>query len=126
VRHTPFFHHPGHFLHDEMTHWGKNQLFIQKFPWLDVSKMWILWKMRLWKCEFCENWDFEIVNLVKNDIVKLWIWWKMRFWKCEFSEKWDFEIVNCVKIDILKLWILWKLRFWNCEFGEKWDFECEF
>ena len=32
----------------------------------DVSKMWILWKMRFQKCEFCENWDFENVNFVKN------------------------------------------------------------
>ena len=30
------------------------------------SKMWILWKMRFQKCEFCENWDFRNVNFVKN------------------------------------------------------------
>ena len=24
--------------------------------------------MRLWKCEFCEKWDFEIVNFVKNEV----------------------------------------------------------
>ena len=23
--------------------------------------MWILWKMRLSKCEFCQKWDFENV-----------------------------------------------------------------
>ena len=49
------------------------------------------------KCEFCEKWDFEIVNFVK---------------------KWDFEIVNFVKKEILKLWILWKVWFSNCEFCE--------
>ena len=39
--------------------------------------MWILWKMRLWNCEFCEN-----------EALKLWILWKkMRFWKCNFLDK---------------------------------------
>ena len=44
-----------------------------------ILKMWIMWKMRFWKCEFCEKWD-----------LKIWIMWKMRFWKCDFCEKWDF------------------------------------
>ena len=35
--------------------------------------MWILWKMRPWKCEFCEKWDFQ-----------MWILWRIRLWKCEF------------------------------------------
>ena len=38
--------------------------------------MWILWKMRLWKC-----------NFVKNYAVEMWILWKMRLWKCEFLDK---------------------------------------
>ena len=49
--------------------------------------MWILWKMRLWQCEFCEKWDFanvENVNCVKN---------------------WDFKSVNFVKNEIFKVWI---------------------
>ena len=75
------------------------------------------------KCEFCEKWDFENVNFVKNETFKMWIFSKMRSWKCEFCEKWDFEIVNFVKKETLKLWIWWKMRLWNCEFGEKWDFE---
>ena len=29
-----------------------------------VWKMWILWKLRLWKCELCEKWNFENVNFV--------------------------------------------------------------
>ena len=60
--------------------------------------MWILWKMRLWKCEFCEKWDFENMNFVKNETLKMWILWKMRLWK---------------------LWILSKMRFSKCEFLEK-------
>ena len=28
--------------------------------------MWILWKMRFWKCEFCEKWDFQNVNFRIN------------------------------------------------------------
>ena len=29
---------------------------------------WILWKMRFSKSEFCEKWDFQKVNFVKNEI----------------------------------------------------------
>ena len=58
-----------------------------------------VWKMRLWKCEFCEKWDFENVNFVKNQTLKLWILLKLRFWKCEFCEKWDLQNVN--------FWINW-------------------
>ena len=75
------------------------------------------------KCEFCQKWDFEIVNFVKNVILKMWILRKMRFWKCEFCKKWDFEIVNFVKNETLKIWILSKMRFSKCEFCEKWYFE---
>ena len=46
------------------------------------------------KCEFCVKWDFENVNLVKNEILKMWILPKMRFWKCEFSKNRDFQSVN--------------------------------
>ena len=44
------------------THWGKNPPFIQNLP-------------RIWcsKCEFCEKWDFQNVNFVKNEILKMWI-----------------------------------------------------
>ena len=71
------------------THWGKNQLFIQKLPWIwclkimnmnyvknEISEMWILWKMTFQKYEFCEKWDYESVNFVKNEIIKMW---KLRF-----------------------------------------------
>ena len=48
--------------------------------------MWILWKMKLWKCEFCDKWDFKKnVNFVKNEI---------------------FKNVNFVKNEIFKVWIV--------------------
>ena len=52
------------------------------------------------KCEFCEKWDFENVNFVKNEILKMWILGKLWFWNCEFCEKWDFVNVNFGKIEI--------------------------
>ena len=61
-------------------------------------KMWILtnlrffktvnlWRMRLWNCEFCQKWDFEIVNFIK---------------------KWDYENENFVKNEQF-----WKREFWD-------------
>ena len=58
-----------------------------EFSEKEALKMWIFWKMRFWKREFCKKWDFVNVNFVKNDIWKMWILWKMRFGKCEFLEK---------------------------------------
>ena len=52
-------------------------------------KMWVLWKLRIWKCEFCEKWDFEVVNFVK---------------------KWEFEIVNFDKNEIFGMWIFGKIK----------------
>ena len=46
----------------------------------DVWKMWILWNMRFWKCEFYDKWDFENMNFVKSEILKMWTYWKLRFW----------------------------------------------
>ena len=43
--------------------------------------------MRFWKCEFCQNWDFQNVNVVKIEILKMWILSKLRFSKCEFLYK---------------------------------------
>ena len=51
------------------THWGKNQHLLRIW----CLKIWILWKMIFWKCEFCEKWEFEIVNFVKIEIFKMWI-----------------------------------------------------
>ena len=51
-----------HFLKVEyihLTYWGKNPLFIQKFPWQ--------------KCEFCEKWEFKSVNFVEIGIFNIWI-----------------------------------------------------
>ena len=38
----------------------------RKFHRIWCLKMWILWKMRLWNCEFCKNWDFQDVNFWIN------------------------------------------------------------
>ena len=32
----------------------------------ETLKMSILWKMRQWVIDFCEKWDFEIVNMTQN------------------------------------------------------------
>ena len=55
----------------------------------DTLEMWILWKLRFWKCEFCENYFFENVNLSK---------------KCKFRN------VILVKIGNIEMWILPKMR----------------
>ena len=68
----------------QVSHWDKNQHFIQKFPrfWYlkNVnfvkkwdSETWILWKMRFQYCEFCEKWDFRNVDFVKNEFSDMWI-----------------------------------------------------
>ena len=36
----------------------------------EIFEMWILWKSRFSKCEFCEKWDFWNVNFVENEIFK--------------------------------------------------------
>ena len=41
------------------------------------------------KCEFCEKWDFEDVNFVKNVILKLWIFWINWGFCPSVCEKWD-------------------------------------
>ena len=84
-RHTPKWgpFHPG--LHSLAKKLGFNQVFTQfhtgakpnflsrNCQEFDVWKMWILWKMRLWKCEFCRKY-----------VWKMWNWSIMRFHKCEF------------------------------------------
>ena len=58
------------------NHTGAKPHFLSKNSLeFDALEMWILWKMRIWKCEFCEKWDFEIVIFVKNKILKMWILW---------------------------------------------------
>ena len=60
-------------------------------------------ELDVWKCEFYEKWEFEIVNSVINETLNMWILWKMLFLKCEFCEKWDFRNVNFVKNEIFKM-----------------------
>ena len=38
----------------------------------ETLKMWILWKITLWKSEFFGKWGFEIGIFMKNDALKLW------------------------------------------------------
>ena len=77
-----------------VSHWGKNQLFIQKFPWFWYFRNVNFVKMR-----------FHNLNFVKNEISKMWTLWKMRFQKGEFCEKWDFRNVNFAEIEISERWI---------------------
>ena len=83
----------------------KKQIFIQKLPrtWclknvnfvkIEISVVWILRKMRLQKCEFCEKWVFINVNFVKIEISATWILWKLRFQKGEFCKNCYFQNVN--------------------------------
>ena len=67
-------------------HTGAKPNFISRnYQEFDTWKMWIWGKMRLWKCEFDEKWDFEnvnlidnvilkIANLMENEILRMWIW----------------------------------------------------
>ena len=98
---------------------GQNKLFIQKLPriWClknanfvknESLKLWILWKMRFWKCAFCEKWGFENMNFVKNENLKMWILWTR-----------EFENVIFVKNVTLKMWILSNMIFSKCEFSDK-------
>ena len=66
---------------------AKTNFLFRNYQEFDGWKMWILWKMIFWKCEFCEKWDFESVNFVKNEILKVWILSKVRLWNWEFLEK---------------------------------------
>ena len=52
-----------------LSYWGKNNFLSRNYQEFNVWRIWILWKMRLWNCEFCEKWDFENVNFMKNEIL---------------------------------------------------------
>ena len=80
------------------------------FVKIEISQMWIMWKMRFQKGEFCENWGFRNVNFVKIKILEMSILWKMRFQKGEFCENWECEFLD-------QIWIFtpaWKVDpdFW--------------
>ena len=59
----------------------------------DTGKMLILWKLRIQKCEFWENWEFKNVNFEKIENSKMWIQRKLKIQKCEFCENWVFQNV---------------------------------
>ena len=49
------------------AHWSKKTNFLSRnYQGFDVWKMQILWKMKLWICEFCEKWDFVSMNVNVN------------------------------------------------------------
>ena len=56
----------------------------------EILKMWILWKIRLWKC------DFENVNFMKIETLKMWILGKMIFSKCEFLDELRSFVPVCI------------------------------
>ena len=70
------------------SHWGKNQLFIQKLPRI---------------------WYFKNVNFVKNAILKMWILWRMRFSKYEFVKNDIFKmwILTYLVVKLINL------QFWS-------------
>ena len=45
---------------------AKNNILSRNSLKFDDGKMWILSKLRFWKCEFCQKWDFENVNFWMN------------------------------------------------------------
>ena len=61
----------------------------------ETLEMWILSKMRLWNCEFCQKWDFEIVNFVKNEIFKMWIFFEKM---CNFASMCGCRDYSCNSI----------------------------
>ena len=102
----------GYFFMKQKSQWGKNPLFIQKFPWF-----WCFKNVNFVKNEIFRNVNsvkieiFRKVNFVKIEISKMWILWKLRFQTCEFCQKlsfskcefcgnWDFKNVNFVNNDI--------------------------
>ena len=56
-------------------------------------KMWILVKLRFWKCEF-----------VKNENLKTWILWKIRFWRREFLDKLRVSVLDLVWYLFVLIW----------------------
>ena len=66
--------------------------------------MWILWKMRFSKCEFCQKWDFEIVNFVKQwdfQNVNFWINWGFLL-QCGFYYTWKLAGLMVASLKRLK------------------------
>ena len=59
-----------------------NFVILKKFFFLkkDILKMWFLWLMWFWNCDFCEKYDFENVIFVKNWLLKMRFCLKMWFW----------------------------------------------
>ena len=88
------------------THWGKKTTF-----YTEITN-----NFMFEKCEFCEKWDFQNMNFVKNRTLKMWILWKIRFSKCEFCEILDFQNVNFWINKLIFILNMWKMRVSKCEF----------
>ena len=89
----------------------------------NTLKMWILWKMRFWKCEFCQKCEFENVNFVKNENLKMWIFSKMRFWKCEFLDKMWIFAPACISHEFkpVVLYFFTSRRYLHFECTQAWS-----
>ena len=71
--------------------------------------------MRFWKSEFCEKWDFENVNFVKNGILKMRIFgWIVDFSPSVGKQELDFYFIMKVwdkrMIDVSFLLQAWLFR----------------
>ena len=83
------------FRENSSTHWGKIPLFIHICLGIwclnnvnivknEILKMWILWKMWFWKCEFCQKYFFFLLTC-HGSSANLALWPPMiRFanWRC--------------------------------------------
>ena len=73
----------------------------------ETLKMWILWKMRLSKCEFCQKWDFQIVNF----------WIKLRtfapVWVSELRQQKNHTLHTGVKFHIFSKNHILKILFFD-------------
>ena len=61
------------------------------------------------KCEFCEKWDFDIVNFVKNETFKMWILDKLRI----FAPVWCFHAVMIKRENVWMKINLVQKHFWD-------------
>ena len=79
----------------------------------EILNAWILWKMRFWKCEFCEKWDFKIVNFGKIENFKMWFLDKMRIFATVY---WDtFPSLFLESKNIGKYWTTVQSSAWKEE-----------
>ena len=80
----------------QIAHTGAKTNFLSRnYQEFDVWKMWILWKMRLWKCEFYEKGDFQNVNVWTNCVfcpIVITVFWKNSPGKWSRLFLWNFPL----------------------------------